>query len=451
LENWRYFLFLIKAVEAKLEGDLRAAHSKLITNAEEISFYNGGDRELSILNSSYLTLIRHVNNIYGIRIAYNMFEDFLVKYTWSAIGLCLCSIPVFFPSLVSNNKTSSLEELNDAGNRTEGFMINKRLMISLADAGGRIMYANKELAELSGYTSRVYDLLEVFQDLKDNIYVKKLISQEFSLDSIEGKISDGKEIVSFDHVPVVTPSGECLVRDLSFSIEPGMHVLITGPNGVGKSSIVRILSKLWPCFSGSVSRPDPKDIIFIPQKPYLSIGTLRDQIIYPQTYKEMLESGKTEEDLKKVLEIVHLAYLPDREGGFDTIKEWKDILSGGEKQRMNLARMFYAMPKYAVLDECTSAVSTDVEGLMYNYAKKVGITLITISHRPSLFKHHSHLLIIQDKGTWEFKSIVQKEMMMNVETEVLDLKKKIAEEQSILNRIEKINSELGVVCNAIKK
>jgi ATP-binding cassette subfamily D (ALD) long-chain fatty acid import protein len=118
---------------------------------------------------------------------------------------------------------------------------------------------------------------------------------------------------------------------------------------------------------------------------------------------------------------------------------------------MNLARMFYAMPKYAVLDECTSAVSTDVEGLMYNYAKKVGITLITISHRPSLFKHHSHLLIIQDKGTWEFKSIVQKEMMMNVETEVLDLKKKIAEEQSILNRIEKINSELGVVCNAIKK
>jgi ATP-binding cassette subfamily D (ALD) long-chain fatty acid import protein len=88
----------LAAVEAKLEGDFRGAHARVITNAEEIAFYNGGSRELTLLDQTYTTLIRHVNRIYRIRIFYNMFEDFVMKYSWSAVGLLVCAVPVFFPT-----------------------------------------------------------------------------------------------------------------------------------------------------------------------------------------------------------------------------------------------------------------------------------------------------------------------------------------------------------------
>lgn len=114
--------------------------------------------------------------------------------------------------------------------------------------------------------------------------------------------------------------------------------------------------------------------MFLPQRPYLSPGTLRDQVIYPDGHVDMKEKRKSEDDLIKVLEAARLGYLPDREGGWDTRKEWKDILSGGEKQRMGFARLLYHEPQYAIVDEGTSAVSSDVEGLLYETCKERGIS-----------------------------------------------------------------------------
>lgn len=152
---------------------------------------------------------------------------------------------------------------------------------------------------------------------------------------------------------------------------------ISGPNGVGKTAISRILAGLWPVYRGLVSRP--KDIgqdgiMFLPQRPYLSPGTLRDQVIYPDGHVDMKEKRKSEDDLNNVLEAARLGYLPDREGGWDTRKEWKDVLSGGEKQRMGFARLLYHEPQYAIVDEGTSAVSSDVEGLLYETCKERGIS-----------------------------------------------------------------------------
>lgn len=458
----------LAAIEAKLEGDFRAAHSRLIINAEEIAFYNGQHLEKSILASSYTRLIKHINSIFKIRIAYNMFEDFIIKYLWSAIGMSLCSVPVFFPSwaglggvleaagVTTGDKEADLARENDnrERDRTGAFITNRRIMLSLADAGGRIMYSYKEMAELAGYTSRVYNLLSTLHRLHDSKYKTVDPPADFKdgtwydLGHIKGRTVLGQDVVEFSNVPIVTPGagvkgGEELVKGLDVRVEPGEHLLITGPNGVGKTGVARVISGLWPIFAGTLARPSPGDIFYIPQRPYLSLGTLRDQIIYPHSHADMEAAGRSDEELLEILKIVHLAYIPDREGGMETKKEWKDVFSGGEKQRVGMARLFYHKPEFAILDECTSAVSTDVEGLMYQHAKDMGITLITISHRPTLFKYHDHLLrLTGEHGQWELTKIGTEAERMTLNNEIKSLQEKLRHVDAWTQRAEEIKKEL---------
>jgi ATP-binding cassette, subfamily D (ALD), peroxisomal long-chain fatty acid import protein len=188
--------------------------------------------------------------------------------------------------------------------------------------------------------------------------------------------------------------------------------------------------------------------MFLPQRPYLSVGTLRDQVIYPDGELEMRERGRRDIELKRVLEEARLGHLPDREGGWDTRKEWKDVLSGGEKQRMAIARLLYHEPRYAVIDEGTSAVSSDVEGLLYERCKEKGITLITISTRASLKRYHTFNLTLglgEDGTGWEYERIGTEKEKMGVEKELLELKEKLTKVQAWEKRKIEIEEELGKV------
>uniref|UniRef100_A0A672SGT3 ATP-binding cassette sub-family D member 3-like n=1 Tax=Sinocyclocheilus grahami TaxID=75366 RepID=A0A672SGT3_SINGR len=188
-------------------------------------------------------------------------------------------------------------------------------------------------------------------------------------------------------------------------VKSGANVLVCGPNGCGKSSLFRVLGELWPLFGGSLTKPERGKLFYVPQRPYMTLGTLRDQVIYPDTHEDQKKKGISDQVLKEYLDNVQLGHILEREGSWDMVQDWMDVLSGGEKQRMAMARLFYHIPQFAILDECTSAVSVDVEDYIYSHCKKVGITLFTVSHRKSLWKHHKYYLHMDGRGNYEFKPI----------------------------------------------
>lgn len=125
-----------------------------------------------------------------------------------------------------------------------------------------------------------------------------------------------------------------MIKELSFEVTSGINVLVCGPNGCGKSSLFRTLGELWPLFGGTIVKPEPGKLFYIPQKPYMTIGSLRDQVIYPDTLAEMKAKKITDGDLSLLLEKVQLNYILEREHGWDSVQDWIDVLSGGEKQRI---------------------------------------------------------------------------------------------------------------------
>ncbi|MCJ1484852.1 hypothetical protein MMC06_005025 [Schaereria dolodes] len=403
------------AEEARLEGEFRFQHSRLIDNSEEIALYHGHEAEKDTLDKGYFTLIKHVNRILRRRFYHALMEDFVIKYFWGALGLVLCSVPVFFQ--IPGQK---LRGMGDP------FVTNRRMLLSSSDAFGRVMFSYKEVTELAGYTSRVSTLLEVMDDIKAGHFEKKLVSSAVTEENAEvlqgrGEFIESEEI-EFVDVPIVSPNGDVLVRKLNITVKPGEHLLIVGPNGCGKSSLFRILGGLWPIYGGIVRKPAFEDIFYIPQRPYLSCGTLRDQIIYPDGLREMKDRGINDSDLLRILRTVEIEHLIERVGCWEAEEEWRDVLSGGLQQRVAMARLFYHTPKYAILDECTSSVTLEIEKAMYDNAKALGITLMTVSHRRSLWKYHDNILQFDGQGKYIFTKLdAERRLKLEDEKEELEL------------------------------
>ncbi|CAF4772644.1 unnamed protein product [Rotaria magnacalcarata] len=334
--------------------------------------------------------------------------------------------------------------------RTEAFTVSKNLLSSGADAVERVISSYKEIAQLAGYTNRVYTMLHVFEECAHERYPLRpmTVGEDSYIEAKrkvnlnpqgEGQIIESDEDIIAENLPIITPNGDVIIESLSLKITPNMHVLITGPNGCGKSSFFRIVRGLWPIYSGFLHRPNPSNFFLIPQRPYMCPGTLRDQIIYPH---RMGQVRIDDNHIMEILNNVELQYIVQREGGLNVERDWKDILSGGEKQRLGLARIFYHKPKYALLDECTSAVSIDVEGKIYERVKKLGISLLTITHRPSLWTYHTHLLQFNGDGQWTFE-ILDREKHLTLKGEKERVESQLAGVPEIQRRLDELRQLLG--------
>ncbi|XP_045160208.2 ATP-binding cassette sub-family D member 3-like isoform X2 [Mercenaria mercenaria] len=398
----------LTVIEQKLEGEYRYVNSRLITNSEEVAFYQGNKKEKTIILATFKKLVNHLRYFIFFRLQMGFVDNIIAKYFATVIGYLVVSRP--FLNLANPKYDSSSHS-----ERLEDYYKSGRMLVRMAEAIGRIVLAGREMTRLAGFTARITELIQVLDDLNRGKYQRTMVTSNNHKDdkpTVEFKPGSGKMvfqdyIIKFDKVPLVTPNGDVLVKELNFEVKSGVNVLVCGPNGSGKSSLFRILGELWPLFGGTMTKPEKGKLFYVPQRPYMTVGTLRDQIIYPDSVEEQKRNRVSDEMLEDILKKVQLGYILEREKGWESVQDWMDVLSGGEKQRVAMARLFYHKPQFAILDECTSAVSMDVEGYIYQHCREVGITLFTVSHRKSLWTHHEYYLMLDGRGNYEFKKITE--------------------------------------------
>ncbi|KAH9670040.1 ABC transporter D family member 1 [Citrus sinensis] len=360
--------------EQQLEGEYRQLHSRLRTHAESIAFYGGENKEESHIQQKFKALTRHMRVVLHDHWWFGMIQDFLLKYLGATVAVILIIEPFFAGNLKPDTSTLGRAKM------LSNLRYHTSVIISLFQSLGTLSISSRRLNRLSGYADRIHELM--------------VISRELSIEDKSPQRNGSRNYFSeanyieFSGVKVVTPTGNVLVENLTLKVEPGSNLLITGPNGSGKSSLFRVLGGLWPLVSGHIAKPGVgsdlnKEIFYVPQRPYTAVGTLRDQLIYPLTSDQ-------EVDLEYLLD----RYPPEKE------INWGDELSLGEQQRLGMARLFYHKPKFAILDECTSAVTTDMEERFCAKVRAMGTSCITISHRPALVAFHDVVLSLDGEGEW---------------------------------------------------
>jgi ATP-binding cassette, subfamily D (ALD), member 3 len=393
----------------KREGDFRRSHSRLISHAEEVAFLDGAKREKEILNGKLDHLTAWSQYYFFKQFIQGVLDQYFIKYGASMIGWPVLA----FPFLLAKNMNE--KELVSKYREADTLIQNASSSI------GDLLMVYKKLQKLSGYTSRVVDLLHSVESSseeesknKNNTIINKIIQKNNKSSIIASSQRDDE--IEFQNVTVYSPDNRLLIKNVSLKITRGESLFITGANGAGKTSLFRVLAGLWEASEGVVIRPrnglmsengQISSLFYVPQRPYLVTGTLRDQIVYPAKLQQHDDDVRICECLKKV-NLLKLLKKGSLDVGLDRVEhDWNDVLSGGEKQRIGLARLYYHKPKFAILDEATSAINPDEEGALYEEFEKLNITVFSIAHRMELKRFHKmHLHFKADgKGSWQLKKI----------------------------------------------
>lgn len=356
------------------EADFRYGLVRVRDNAESIAFYRGEKREhLDLINR----LTAAVANMQLIITRNRNLGFFTNSYNYLALVLpVLVVAPMFMAGKVEFG-----------------------VVTQAAGAFGSVLAAVSliitQFGGLSAYLAGIQRLGSLWDQLDEHDAEDKRIALEN-----DNPPEENSRSVKLDSLTICTPGVEkVLVKELTFELRRHQSLMIMGASGTGKSSVLRTIAGLWPGGGGNLERPAFAHLMFLPQRPYMVEGSLRDQLLYPYP-----DRGVEDEVIR---EIVHTANLSDVlarvDGDLDSVVDWSNVLSLGEQQRIAFARLFLRRPEFTFLDEATSALDENNQEELYLKLRESGISFISVGHRTTLIQFHDRILELDRSGSWEIR------------------------------------------------
>ena len=353
--------------QQRYEADFRFSMMRVRENAESIAFYRGENSELENFSWKFGDVIKNFRKLMTKTKHLNFYVN---GYAQAA---------VIVPILLAAPRYFSKEmQLGGLMQTITAFGRVQDALSFFIDSYATIANLAAVIQRLNGFTEHVKEVQAVESK------VKRGIATDFEVSDLN----------------ISLPTGSQLLNKLSLSLENTKALLVTGASGCGKSTLLRTLAGIWAYAVGNVSLPENAKVMFLPQKPYLPLGSLRRALIYPAAEKD----SPSDEKLIAALKAVNLSQLADK---LDVADDWSRILSGGEQQRLAFARVILNQPNYIFLDEATSALDEPRELEMYETLKKIlpNAKIISVGHRSTLYQVHDSELKLEGGGNWTARQI----------------------------------------------